>query len=65
MKERNKCKLNGNIEEYKYLRNKVSRLIEVAKQEPYQSKIEEGKSDPRSIWKLFKELEKETHVRLT
>ena len=53
MKERNKCKLNGNIEEYKYLRNKVSRLIEVAKQETYQSKIEEGKSDPRSIWKLF------------
>ena len=56
MKERNKCKLNGNIEEYKYLRNKVSRLIEVAKQDTYQSKIEEGKSDPRSIWKLFKEL---------
>ena len=49
MKERNKCKLNDNIEEYKYLRNKVSRLIEVAKQETYQSKIEEGKSDPRSI----------------
>lgn len=56
MKERNKRKLNGNFEEYKSLRNKVSRLIEAAKQETYQSKIEKGKSDPRSIWKLFKEL---------
>ena len=33
-----------------------SNLIEKAKQETYQSKIEEGISDPKSIWKLFKEL---------
>ena len=38
-----------------FLRNKVSNLIEKAKQETYQSKIEESKSDPKSIWKLFKE----------
>ena len=56
MKERNKYKINGNIEAYKDLRKKVSRLIENAKKETYQSKIEEGLSDPRSIWKLFKEL---------
>ena len=56
MKERNKYKINGNIEAYKVLRNKVSRLIENAKKETYQSKIAEGQSDPRSIWKLFKEL---------
>ena len=56
MKERNKYKINGNIEAYKVIRNKVSRLIENAKNETYQSKIEEGQSDPRSIWKLYKEL---------
>ena len=33
----------------------MSNLIEKAKQETYQSKIEESKSDPKSIWKLFKE----------
>ena len=56
MKERNKYKINGNIEAYRVLRNNVSRLIANAKKETYQSKIEEGQSDPRSIWKLFKEL---------
>ena len=29
-------------------------MIEIAKKKTYQSKIEEGKSDPRTIWKLFK-----------
>ena len=38
------------------LRNRVSCLIECAKKEAYQSKIEDGHSDPKSIWKLFKEL---------
>ena len=56
MKERNKHKINGNIEAYKELRNKVSSLIEKPKTETYQFKIEEGHSDPKSIWKLFKEL---------
>ena len=45
-----------NIEAYKILRNKVSRLTELAKQETYQSNLEEGKSAPGSNWKLFKEL---------
>ena len=52
MKERDSKKINGNIEAYKTLRNKVSSLIECAKKE---SKIE-GHSDPKSIWKLYKEL---------
>ena len=56
MKERDKYKINGNIEAYKTLRNRVSCLIECAKKETYQSKIEDGHSDPKSIWKLFKEL---------
>ena len=55
IKERNKCKLNGNISAYKDLRNKVKILIETAKKKTYESKNEEGKSDPRTIWKLFKE----------
>ena len=57
MKERNKCRLNGNNDRYKFLRNKVLNLIEKAKQETYQTKIEEGKSDPKSIWKLLRNLE--------
>ena len=28
----------------------------MAKKDTYQSKIEDGKSDPKSIWKIFKEL---------
>ena len=56
MEEINKCRLNGNNDRYKFVWNKVLHLIEKAKQETYQSKIEEGKSDPKSIWKLFKEL---------
>ena len=56
MKERNKHKINGNINAYKALRNKVSSLIEKSKKETYQSKIEEGHSDTKSIWNLFKEL---------
>ena len=55
MKKRNKHKLNGNTDAYKALRNKVPTLIDIAKKETYRNKIEEGKSDPRTIWKLFKE----------
>ena len=55
MKERKKCKLNGNVDAYKKLQNKVTNLGEIAKHKTYQSKIEEGKSNPRKIWKLFKE----------
>ena len=31
-------------------------MIDTAKKEAYQTKIEEGKDDPRSIWKLFKQI---------
>ena len=43
------------IDDYRILRNKVSTLIDSAKKETYQTKVEEGKDDPRSIWKLFKQ----------
>ena len=55
IKERNRYKLNGNMDAYRTLRNKVSALIAISKKETYQSKIEKGKSDPRTIWKIFKE----------
>ena len=53
MKERNKYKINGNIEMYKILRNTVSLLIEKSKKESYQTKIEDGQTDAKTIWKLF------------
>ena len=55
IKERDKCKLNGKMDEYRLFRNKVSTMIDTAKKEAYQLKVEEGKDDPRSIWKLFKQ----------
>ena len=30
-------------------------MIDSAKKETYQTRVEEGKDDPRSIWKLFKQ----------
>ncbi|MCG7869794.1 MAG: hypothetical protein JAY74_25915 [Candidatus Thiodiazotropha taylori] len=56
IKERNKHKINGKTDEYIYFRNKVSEMIKSAKKEMYKAKLEEGKDDPRSIWKLFREL---------
>lgn len=59
MRERDKCKFDKNDqhgEKYRSLRNKVLNLIFCAKKETYQRKIENGKSDPRTIWKLFREL---------
>ena len=56
MKERIKCKINGNMDDYRYLRNKVSKQIEMAKKNAYKSKIEECRSDPKTIWKIFKGL---------
>ena len=48
--------VNGNMEGYKILRNKVTAMIDIAKKETYQCKIEEGKNDPRSIWKIFNDI---------
>ena len=55
MKERDRCKKNGNLELYRTLRNKISSLIKESKEPTYKSKIETGQDDPRSIWKIFKE----------
>lgn len=56
IKDRNKCKVNGHVDDYRYLRNKVSSMIELAKKEMYKRKLVNGKDDPRSIWKLFREV---------
>ena len=55
MKERDKFKTKGDINNYKNARNNVNRLINVSKNSSYERKIEEGKSDPKSIWKIFRE----------
>lgn len=43
------------MDAYRTLQNKVLVLIAISKKETYQAKIEEGKSDPRTLWKIFKE----------
>ena len=42
------------VEEYKVLRNRISPLIQESKSASYKNKIENGKDDPKSIWKMFK-----------
>ena len=42
------------MDRYKFLRNKVSALINISKRKTYQIQIEESKENPRSIWKLFR-----------
>ena len=35
MKERDKCKINGKLDEYRILRNKISKMIDKAKKEMF------------------------------
>ena len=55
IKERNKHKINGNRNSFIFFRNKVSSMIRIAKSKMYKTKIEKGKDDPHTIWKIFKE----------
>ena len=55
IKQRDKLKKQCRFKEYKILRNEKSKGIQEAEQSTYESKIEEGKDDPKSIWKFFKE----------
>ena len=54
-KQRDKMKKRGRHADYKILRNEVSTQIQNSKQASYKSKIEAGKDDPKSTWKIFKE----------
>lgn len=55
IKQRDNLKHQCRFDEYKTLRNEISNLIQERKRSTYESKIEEGKDDPKSIWKIFKE----------
>ena len=55
IKDRNKCKVSGKMDENRLLKNRVSKMIDSAKKETYQMKTEEDKNDPRSVWKLFQQ----------
>ena len=55
MKDRDKLKKQGRFAENKVLRNRIASLIQDSKSATYKNKIEEGKEDPKSIWKIFKE----------
>ena len=52
MKQRDKLKKQCRFEEYKILRNEISKGIQEAKQSTYESKIEEGKDDPVHLEKF-------------
>ena len=56
MKELDKYKLDGNIETYVIIRNKLSSMVEQAKKRIYQTKTEEGKDDPKTIWIFLRNL---------
>ena len=54
IKQRDNLK-KGRFDDYRIARNEVSLIIQEAKRSVYKTKIEEGKDDPKTIWKLFKE----------
>lgn len=55
IKERDKFKINGKMDEYRTLRNNIPTMIANAKKKMYQNKLEEGQNDPRTIWKIFRQ----------
>ena len=55
IKQRDNLKKEGRFDDYRIARNEVSSIIQEAKRSVYKTKIEEGKDDPKTIWKLFKE----------
>ena len=56
IKSRDRYKSLGNDHEYKYWRNKVTRLIKESKKVQYQTYIDNNKNNPGSIYKLFQEV---------
>ena len=56
MKFRDRHKALGNENEYKIWRNKVIKLIQNSKKAQYQTFIDNNKSDPGSIYKIFREV---------
>ena len=56
IKTRDRHKSLGNMDDYKFWRNKVISLIKRAKRDQYQSFIENNKGKPGSIYKIFQEV---------
>ena len=56
IRSRDRHKSLGNVNEYKFWRSKVTKLIRTAKREKYQTFIENNKNKPGSIYKNFKEV---------
>ena len=49
MKERDKYKINGKMNEYRNVKNKITTLIDKATNEMYQNKLEKGQNDPKTV----------------
>ena len=56
IKSRDRHKSLGNMDEYRFCRNKVIKLIKYAKKDQYQTFIENSKDKPGGIYKIFKEV---------
>ena len=55
MKQRGNLKKDDRFDDYRMARNDASSIIQEPKRSVYKPKIEEGKDDPKTIWKRFKE----------
>ena len=58
IKTRDRFKVLGNTDQYKFWRNKVDNWIKQSKKRHYETLIEEVKNQPTSIWKILNELGK-------
>ena len=56
IRSRDRHKALSNVNEYKFWRNKVTKLIRNSKRDKYQTFIENNKNKPGSIYKIFKEV---------
>ena len=53
MKGRNKCKINGKMDEYRNIRNTISTMIDKAKKEMYRNKLKKDKMTLERFGKYF------------
>ena len=56
IKSRDRHKSLGNTDEYKFWRNKVTKLIKQSKRDQFQSYIDNNKGNPGSIYKIFQKV---------
>ena len=51
------CNHVGKMDEYRIVRNKITTMIDKAKKEMYQNKLEEGQNNLKTIWKIFQQFD--------